>query len=104
MGKLSGSGTLPGTIERPQVDERVGSSSGGGTWIVTVYNNDHNTVTEVIHILMVATGCDQSEAQLETWEIDKLGLSVVHHADQRECETVAAVIAQIGIDVKVSQE
>jgi len=67
-------------------------------WIVTVYNNDHNNHEEVIHILMVATGCDQSEAQLETWEIHNLGHSVVHHAEQRECETVAAVIAQIGID------
>lgn len=76
----------------------------GDSWIVTVYNNDFNTYDEVIEILMVATGCSFEEAEIETWEVDHLGKSVVHYGVQDECESVADVIAQIGIEVKVSSE
>ncbi|HWD39489.1 MAG TPA: ATP-dependent Clp protease adaptor ClpS [Fimbriimonas sp.] len=94
----------PGVLDRPEVDVEQSSGSGKGGWIVTVYNNETNTFAEVEHILMVATGCDYEEAWMETWEIDRLGKSVVHHSDQEECENVAAVIAQIGIEVRVSCE
>jgi ATP-dependent Clp protease adapter protein ClpS len=72
--------------------------------VVTVFNNDHNTWDEVIQILILATGCDFEEAELETWEIDHLGRSVVHHGEKEECDDAAAVIAQIGIEVRVSKE
>jgi ATP-dependent Clp protease adaptor protein ClpS len=91
----------PGILHDPLID---GPGSGYGGWIVTVYDNDFNTVDEVIHILIVATNCDAEEAQIETWEVHHLGKSVVHHADQQECEEVAAVIGQIGIRVEVSEE
>ena len=94
----------PSIIETPQLMEDWGTGSGGSTWVVTVFNNDHNTAEEVIHILMVATQCDSEEALMETWEIHHLGKSVVHHGVQEECETVATVIAQIGIEVRVSEE
>ncbi len=71
---------------------------------MTVFNNDYNTYDEVIHILMVATECDFDEAEIETWEIDHLGKSVVHYGKQEECEKVAGIISQIGIEVKVSEE
>jgi ATP-dependent Clp protease adapter protein ClpS len=102
MGRLNGS--APGTLDRPETEGALPEGSGRGEWIVTVFDNDFNTHDEVIHILMVATNCNVEEAQMETWEIHNLGRSVVHHSDQRECEQVAAVIAQIGIDVRVSQE
>lgn len=104
MARLSPTFQAPGILERPETtpDHDRGGSSGG--WIVTVFNNEHNTYDEVIHILIVATACTVDEAALETWEIDNLGKSVVHYAEQRECEQVAAVIAQIGIEVRVSQE
>ena len=28
---------------------------------MTVFDNDHNTVEEVVHILVVATGCSMDE-------------------------------------------
>jgi ATP-dependent Clp protease adapter protein ClpS len=93
----------PETIEAPKIDDS--STSGGqGEWIVTVFDNDVNTADEVVEILIAATGCDQREAEIETWEIHHLGHSVVHHAGHEECERVSAVIAQIGIRVEVSQE
>jgi len=94
--------TAPGTIERPEINQS--STSGRECWIVTVYNNDHNTYEEVVYILMAATQCEISEAEIETWEVDHLGKSVVHVGGQEECEAAAAIIGQIGIRVEVSEE
>lgn len=90
------------TTVAPEIADSDTDTSGG--WIVTVFDNDHNTVEEVIHILMVATQCDLDEAQIETWEIHHLGRSVVHHGGAEECRDVAATIATIGIRVEVTQE
>jgi ATP-dependent Clp protease adapter protein ClpS len=94
----------PGILDRPESDTSYQSSGKGDRgWIVTVYDNDINTIEEVVHILLVATACDIQEAEIETWEIHNLGKSVVHVSDQEECQQVAAVITQIGIDVRVSK-
>jgi ATP-dependent Clp protease adapter protein ClpS len=93
--------TAPGTIEAPDQET---TEKGGGEWVVTVFDNDHNTVEEVIMILMIATGCTLDEAELETWEVHHLGSSVVHHGTQEVCERVAATIREIGIKVEVTQE
>lgn len=100
MGRLNL--TSPGILDAPQTDE-AGPSSGGG-WIVTVFDNDSNTIDEVIMILMVATHCDIREAEIETWEIHHLGRSVVHHGGEEDCHNVAQVIATIGIQVEVRCE
>ncbi|MBX3119529.1 MAG: ATP-dependent Clp protease adaptor ClpS [Fimbriimonadaceae bacterium] len=92
----------PGVIERPEVEESGPST--GGAWIVVVYDNSVNTYEEVIHILMLATHCTFDEAAIETWEIDHLGKSVVHHGKEDECNNVASVIARIGIKVEVKEE
>ncbi len=89
----------------PSLEEHADTGQGSGDrWIVTVFDNDHNTFEEVIAILIVATGCSMREAQIETWEIHNLGKSVVHHGDRAECERAASIIATIGIRVEVSPE
>ena len=80
--------------------ERVGGSG----WIVIVFNNEVNTWDEVVMVLQKATGCTQEEADIETWEIDTLGKSVVHHGGQEECERAAGIIRTIGIQVEVVEE
>jgi ATP-dependent Clp protease adapter protein ClpS len=97
------SGSVPGILDRPEADQQQSRGGKAAGWIVTVYDNDINTAQEVIHILVVATSCSVEEAAIETWEVHHLGKSVVHHSDQSECEQVAAVIAQIGIEVRVSE-
>ncbi|MEQ1821868.1 MAG: ATP-dependent Clp protease adaptor ClpS [Fimbriimonadaceae bacterium] len=98
MGRL----TFSSPVESPiRFEEELTSIS---HWIVTVYNNDHNTYDQVIGILMLATQCDYEEAAIETWEVDHLGKSVVHVADEAECHQVAKIIGTIGIRVEVSQE
>jgi len=94
--------SAPGVIEKPETFHT--DTGSGDFWVVTVFNNDHNTWDEVVDILMKATGCGIDEAEMETWEIDNLGKSVVHHGDKDECEGVAEVIREIGIEVKVSAE
>ena len=91
------------TIEAPQPELLDRQGEDFQEWIVVVYDNDTNTYDQVIGILMEATGCPLEEAQLETWEIDHLGRSVVHHGDQQECERAAAVIRRIGIEVAVKE-
>ena len=71
---------------------------------MVVYDNDYNTVPEVIMILMQATACSLDEAQMETWEVHNLGKSVVHHGDHPECVRAAGIIRTIGIRVEVIEE
>lgn len=90
------------TTERP--DLRGADSTELESWMVIVYNNEVNTYDEVVFILMIATHCSVEEAEIETWEVDHLGKSNVHFADKDECEHVARIIRQIGIQVEVKSE
>lgn len=90
------------TIELPEIIQN--ETPLNESWIVIVYNNDYNTWDEVVLILMIATQCNQEEAEIETWEVDRLGKSVVHCAGKDECETAASIIRQIGIEVEVKSE
>jgi len=92
--------SAPGTLEREGLADQSLKDRG---YLVRVYNNEYNTYEEVIHILMLATQCDFEEAEIETWEVDHLGSSVVHIAAQAECETAAGVISKIGIRVEVTE-
>jgi ATP-dependent Clp protease adapter protein ClpS len=88
------------TLDRP-IDEQNAFTE---RWLVIVYNNEINTWDEVVFILMLATKCTEEEADIETWEIDNLGKSVVHCGGNDECEAIAVVIRQIGIEVEVRSE
>jgi ATP-dependent Clp protease adapter protein ClpS len=88
------------TERRPHLSDET-THSLLSDYIVIVFNNETNTVAEVIGILQKATGCSLEEAQMETWEIHFTGRSVVHHGDRSECERAAGIIATIGIRVAV---
>jgi hypothetical protein len=88
----------PGTIERP---ETVDDAAKTGGYSVVVFNNEVNTYGEVTAVLILATNCTYEEAYIETWEIDHLGLSLVHFGSENECFEAAAIIRQIGIEVEV---
>lgn len=81
-----------------------GPGTGDEGYVVIVFNNDHNTWDEVVDALMEATGCTVEEANIETWEVDNLGKSVVHHGSSEKCEKAASIIRKIGIKVEVRQE
>lgn len=98
------SATQTATPVLPERTERENSTGGGDGYIVIVYNNEHNTYEQVTSILIRATGCTREEAEIETWEVDHLGQSVVHHGGQEECERAAAIIRTIGIHVEVRED
>jgi len=87
----------------PDLREK-GPGTGHDEYVVIVYDNPVNTYAEVIQILQAATGCSRREAEIETWEIDHLGQSVVHHGSEEECERAASIIRTIGIQVEVRPE
>jgi ATP-dependent Clp protease adapter protein ClpS len=93
-------------ISLPDQEEEIAGRDveGGSGFLVIVYDNDKNTWDEVVTILQKATGCNLEEAEIETWEVDNLGKSVVHHAGQEECERAAGIIRAIGIRVEVVEE
>ena len=84
--------------DRQDVDTRQSLQEG---YLVIVYDNEVNTWDEVVTILQKATGCSLEEAEIETWEVDNLGKSVVHHGGKEECDRAAGIIRTIGIRVEV---
>ncbi|MCW3052366.1 MAG: Clp protease adaptor protein [Chthonomonadales bacterium] len=91
---------LPGQQE----DIADNYTANGSGFLVIVYDNDKNTWDQVVTILQKATGCTLEEAEIETWEVDNLGKSVVHHGSQEECERAAGIIRTIGIRVEVVED
>lgn len=75
-----------------------------GRWMVTIYNNETNSVDEVVAILMEATGCDVQEACIEMWEAHTFGKASVHFSAKDECERAANIIASIGVKTEVTRE
>ena len=97
--------TRPGQTNPGLEDEIADRPTGNGSgFIVIVYDNDKNTWVQVVGILQKATGCNLEEAEIETWEVDNLGKSVVHHGGREECERAAGIIRTIGIRVEVMEE
>ena len=88
----------------PRLDEEQGDTGTGSGCIVIVYDNDFNTMEEVVLILIQATACTLEEATIEMWEVHNLGKSVVHHGSREECERAAGIIRTIGIRVEVVEE
>ena len=91
------------TVVDPRPDLLEEGVGNAGDWFVIVFNNEVNTVDEVIGILQKATGCTLEEAKMETWEVHHLGQSRVHYAGRDECERVASIISTIGIKVAVDR-
>ncbi|MBX3119528.1 MAG: ATP-dependent Clp protease adaptor ClpS [Fimbriimonadaceae bacterium] len=92
---------MAGVFLEPEIVE---SSVGTGRWMVVIYNNESNSMDEVIAILMKATGCSTDEAYIEMWEAHTYGKAPVHFAMRTECEIVASMIATIGVKTQVRRE
>ena len=88
-------------LPRPEVG---GPETGGGRFMVTIFNNDTTSVDVVISTLMFATGCDAHEATMETWEAHHFGKAPVHFANDHECKEIASKIERAGIKAEVTPE
>ncbi len=101
MATMAPERVMPVLPDNEDLDSNRGSREG---WIVIAYDNDFNTVDQVVSILCRATSCTEEEAKIETWEVHNLGKSVVHHGSQEECQRVANIIRTIGMRVEVTEE
>ena len=89
------------TLLEPEI---LGTDVGAGRWMVVIYDNDSNSMGEVIEILMIATGCTEQEAGIEMWEAHTFGKAPVHFAGKSECDEAAGIIGSIGIRTEVALE
>ena len=96
--------TNQAAVALPELNEKLSEGLSSGGSLVVVFNNEVNTWDEVVMILQTATGCPIEEAEIETWEVDNLGKSVVHHAGREDCDRIAAIIRTIGIHVEVTED
>lgn len=89
------------TLNQPILESKpVGESR----WMVVIYNNDVTPFEAVIEILMLATKCDYEEASIEAWEAHHYGQAPVHFAGKDECDEIAVMIAQVGVQAEVRPE
>jgi len=84
--------------------EEIDLSRNNGRWMVVIYNNDTNSMDEVVEVLMRATGCGIEEAAIEMWEAHTFGKAPVHFSARGECDEAARIIASIGIKTEVRPE
>ena len=75
-----------------------------GRWMVTIFDNPHNTLDEVIDVLMRATMCTKDEAVIETWEAHTYGKAPVHFSNRVDCVEIAGIISNIGVQTEVKPE
>jgi ATP-dependent Clp protease adaptor protein ClpS len=73
-------------------------------WMVVIYNNEINSIEEVVEVLIRATACDLEEASIETWEAHVYGKAPVHFSGREDCEAAAAIISAIGVKTDVLPE
>jgi ATP-dependent Clp protease adaptor protein ClpS len=86
------------------LEPKGAEGSNQGSWMVVIFNNDTNSVEEVVDVLRKATGCSQEEAEIETWEAHTFGKASVHFGNQAVCSEAAEVIGSIGVKVSVEPE
>jgi ATP-dependent Clp protease adaptor protein ClpS len=72
--------------------------------MVLIYNNETNSMEEVVEVLMIATQCDYEEAVIEMWEAHTFGKAPVHFASKSECEEAAHIISSVGVKTEVAKE
>lgn len=73
-------------------------------WGLIIFNNDYNSLDEVIFGLIAATQCDVQEATIETWEAHTYGKAWVHFGSREECKRASIVMEAIGVKTEVRKE
>jgi ATP-dependent Clp protease adapter protein ClpS len=75
-----------------------------GRWMTVIFNDDHTPMDLVVLTIMVATRCDATEAEIETWEAHHYGKAPIHFSSESECHQVASVLQSIGVKTEVCLE
>ncbi len=84
-------------------DLRSHGGSGGGPYIVILYNDEVHTFDDVTFILMKATGCTAERGDQIATEVDAKGRAICFDGTREDCERVAEIIATIKLQVEVDR-
>ena len=68
---------------------------------VILYNDEMHTFDEVIGQIIKATGCDQTRAEVLTWEVHHSGKAMVFEGEMRNCVRVSAVLEEIDLTTQI---
>jgi ATP-dependent Clp protease adapter protein ClpS len=91
-------------MNQTQLAPEINDTSLSGRWMTVIFNDDHTPMDLVVLTIMVATRCDTTEAEIETWEAHTYGKAPIHFASEAECNQVASVIRTIGVKTEVCLE
>lgn len=73
-------------------------------YMVVIFNDDVTPFETVVHTLIRATNCTESEAELETYEAHHCGKASVHFAGREECLEAVEILTCAGIKAEVRKE
>ncbi len=91
-------------MNQTQLAPEINDTHLSGRWMTIIFNDDHTPMDLVVLTIMVATRCDATEAEIETWEAHTYGKAPIHFASEAECNQVASVIQTIGVKTEVCLE
>ena len=86
--------SLPGTIERPDVEEVVRQDK---PWIVVVWNDPINLMTYVTWVFMKLFGYARARAEKLMWDVHTNGKAVVSSGPREKAETDVARLHAYGL-------
>ena len=72
--------------------------------MAVIYNNDYNSLDEVVSVVMSSTNCSFEEAAIEVWEAHHYGKVPVHFDSEETCHRIAREIMRIGVVTEVLPE
>ncbi len=93
--------TTGNPILQPRVTARISDTHG---WKTKLYNCNCHTFDDVISALMSAIGCSATSGQAIANTVHTTGVATVCQGSKLYCESVASVLAEIGLKVVVLQE
>lgn len=70
-------------------------------WITILWNCDCHSFDDVATQLMKAIGCSHEEGMAIAWRVHNEGKAAVRIGPRPECERVARVLGEIGLQVTV---
>jgi len=92
----------PETETRPVVEEETGRETAlPPPWITFLWNCDCHTFEQVANQLVKAIACSYDEGMAIAWRVHTEGKADVRVGPRAECERVARVLAEIGLQVTV---
>lgn len=94
---------MPNATQTAREEDLAADCATESGWKVVLFNCDCHTFDQVEEQLVKAVRCTLSQARRYSWEVHTKGSAVVYRGARERCEAAAAVLAEIGLIVEVSQ-